>query len=49
MTNITPDAKVVAQFVPKSLPVEIAEELKVFPVGGRYALASNVLPPSEFD
>ncbi|HEX2951346.1 MAG TPA: flavodoxin domain-containing protein [Armatimonadota bacterium] len=38
MVNITADQNMVANFVPQSLPGEIADHLKVFPVGGRYSL-----------
>lgn len=38
LVNITADPQLVANFVPQSLPPEIATQLKVFPVGGRYLL-----------
>jgi len=38
LVNVTADPEEVAKFVPQSLPPEIASQLKVFPVGGRYQL-----------
>ena len=38
LVNITADPDLRAKIVPQSLPAEIAEHMKVFPVGGRYIL-----------
>jgi len=38
LVNVTADQEILAKVVPQSVPAEIAAQIRVFPVGGRYLL-----------